>query len=170
MEETMRWPVLVLVLLALCACGGSEPPGRSTDEYAPNEGANATVNDMVLRNAFAIGAKPGQALRKGDDVPLYFVLVNDRRRPDELVSVSAKPMFSGATISGQKLLVRTNELVGGGAAPQVVLTGLAEELRSGSFIPVTFTFKAAGPLKTLVPVLPPTQWRATLSPAPQSSG
>lgn len=166
----MRWPVLALALMMLCACGGGEPPGRSTDEYAPNEGANLTVNDMVLRNAFILGAKPGQSLRKGDDVPLYFVLVNDRRRPDELVSVSAKPLFSGATVSGQKLAVRTNELVGGGAAPQAVLTGLTKDLPSGSFVPVTFTFKGAGAMKTEVPVMPPTLWRATLSPAPQASG
>jgi len=162
----MRWPILVLALLVLCACGGDDPPGLSTAEYPPNEGANATVNDMALRNAFVLGAKPGKSLRPGDDAPLYFVLVNDRRKPDELVSVSAKPMFSGATISGDKLLVRTNELVGGGAAPQAVLTGLTKDLPSGGFIPVTFTFKAAGAVKELVPVLPPTQWRATLSPAP----
>ncbi len=166
----MRRPVLLLALLILCACGSQEPPGRSTYEYSSNEGANASVNDMELRNAFVVGAKPGQALRKGAAVPLYFALVNDRRRPDELVSVSAKPLFSGAAISGQKLLVRTNELVGGSVAPQAVLTGLAKDLPSGGFVPVTFTFKGAGALKTLVPVLPPTLWRATLSPAPQSSG
>lgn len=165
----MKWPILVLALLVLCACG-EESPGYSTEEYAPNVGANETINDMMLRNAFMVGAEAGRTLPPGSTVPLYFVLVNQRRQPDELVSVSATPTFSGATISGDKLLVRTNELVGGGPAPQAVLTGLAKDLRSGSYIPVTFTFKGAGTLRKQVPVLPPSQWRASLSPAPQSSG
>ncbi|WP_219519389.1 hypothetical protein [Nonomuraea ceibae] len=145
-----------------------DPAGRSTEEYPANYAANEIVNGMMLRNAFVIGGAAGQPMQAGSNAPVYLALYNQRGQTDELISVSAAPVFSGASIPGGELPVQPGQLAGGGLQPQAVLTGLTRQLRSGSYIPVVFTFRDAGTLKKQVPVLPPSQWRTPFSPAPQS--
>jgi hypothetical protein len=101
MEEAMRWSVLTFALLLLCACAEVEPPGRSTEEFVPNTGANEIIDNLMLRNAFVIGGAAGRPLTPGSSVPLYLTLVNERDQTDELVSLTAAPLFSGATVGGR---------------------------------------------------------------------
>lgn len=164
----MRLPIFVLVLLLVLSSCGSEDPGVSTEEFAPNVGANETFNNMLIRNAFVIGGASGSPLPPGSSAPLYVTLVSHRAEPDRLVSVRAAGVFSGAVIPGGGLNLPPKQLIGGGPRPQAMLTGLTMQLRSGSYIPITFTFQDAGSIDKQVPVLPPSRWRATYSPTPSS--
>ncbi|WP_188186889.1 hypothetical protein [Nonomuraea sp. SYSU D8015] len=162
----MKLPTLVLALLLMLSACGSEDPGISTEEFAPNVGANETFNNIMIRNAFVIGGASGSPLPPGSNAPLYVTLISHRAQPDKLVSVQAPAWFSTATIPGGSVELPPGRLVGGGPKPQAVLQGLTKQLRSGSYIAVTFTFRDAGAIQKQLPVLPPSQWRATYSPTP----
>ncbi|MEV4477727.1 copper chaperone PCu(A)C [Nonomuraea sp. NPDC049504] len=157
--------MLMAMLLALTACGDDTP--YSVDEFSPNVGANASVNGMLLRNAFILGGESGDPLDPGSDAPLYLTLVNQGSQKDRLVSVSSPGHFTGSRMNGD-WSVPPDGMAGGGPVPQATLTGLAKPLPSGSYIPVVFTFQHAGQTRKQIPVLPPSQWR-TQSPVTTSN-
>lgn len=158
----MRLNCLLAAVAALVTgCGGASVLG---EPYDPTEGVNASRNGVLLRNAFMIGAPGGSRLQPGANVPLYFTLVSRRPTADRLVSVSAPGMFGGAQVQGNGLEIPRQRRVGGGPEPQAVLTGLTRPLPSGGSVPVTFRFERAGDVQVRVPVLPPSEWRATYRP------
>ncbi|WP_440097750.1 hypothetical protein [Streptosporangium sp. H16] len=166
MRSTTSTLCAAVLLLAACACGKEGDAGFSTEEFAPNTGANEIVNDVYVRNAFVIGGPAGEPLPPGSGVPLYVTLVNQRTEPDRLVSVSASPTFEGFRVRGGGLDLPVRQPVGGDVNPQALLTGSTGDLRSGTYLPVSFRFQDAGTVRVQVPVLPPSQWRATYSPWP----
>ncbi|GGK99620.1 hypothetical protein Ppa06_68020 [Planomonospora parontospora subsp. parontospora] len=166
MRSTIRALCVAVLLLAACACGNEDDFGVSTEEFAPNTGANEIINDMYVRNAFIIGSPEGESLPPGSSLPLYVTLVNQRTEPDRLVSVSASPTFKGFQVRGGGLELPVRQPVGGDVNPQALLTGSTGDLRSGIYLPVSFQFQDAGTVQMQVPVLPPSQWRATYSPWP----
>ncbi|GAB3165029.1 copper chaperone PCu(A)C [Microbispora hainanensis] len=163
------------ILAALCvaaaavtaACGDMKQDFY-TQTIPQNDGANADLPGMLIRNAFIIG--PLQPAPPGTDMPMYMVLLNQSGRTDRLVSVDTGGVFREARLpTPGGLEIPAGKYVGGTPFPQVLLAGLTRPLRSGGTIPVTFRFQNAGTVRVQVPVLPPGTWRSTYSPWPGMS-
>jgi hypothetical protein len=165
MRPAFRSMLVAALLVVLCSCGEDEQ--LFPEPYAPNEGANAWVQGILVRNAFIIGGPAGEPLETGADARLFVAFVNQRDEPDRLVAVRAPDTFQGADIADGRLEIPVGQFVGGGPAPQAMLTGATERLASGSSITVDLQFERAGSASMEVPVLPPSLWRTTYSPWPQ---
>ncbi|GLW22482.1 hypothetical protein Mame01_25250 [Microbispora amethystogenes] len=135
-----------------------------TQTIPQNEGANANLPGVLLRNAFVIG--PQTPASPGADMPMYLTLLNESGRSDRLVSVDTGGVFREARLPAGGLEVPGGKYVGGTALPQVLLAGLTRPLTAGAAIPMTFRFQNAGETRVNVPILPPGEWRATYSPWP----
>lgn len=95
----------VAIAPVISGCGA----GRQAQSAAPTqltEGVNVSVPiddtspQILLRNMFVLGAKPGESVSQGASLPLYGTLINQvRGRQDRLVSVSS-PQFASARFEG----------------------------------------------------------------------
>ena len=155
----------IAVLLAGCAAGQV----ASTAEIVPViDGALATVNTMDLR-AIAVAPPTDRSWAEGSSAPLQMFLINNSATPDQLVRVSTNRSASVQVLAqggveasaassaqqAQSIDVPGDESVSVGfdpGNPQVVLTGLTENLFPAQTISVTFQFAKAGSVTTNVPV------------------
>ena len=155
----------IAVLLAGCAAGQV----TSTAEIVPViDGALATVSTMDLR-AIAVAPPTDRSWAEGSSAPLQMVLINNSATPDHLVKVSTDRSASVQVLArggveasaassaqqAQSIDVPGDESVSVGfdpGNPQVVLTGLTENLFPAQTISVTFQFAKAGSVTTNVPV------------------
>ena len=155
----------IAVLLAGCAAGQV----TSTAEIVPViDGALATVNTMDLR-AIAVAPPTDRSWAEGSSAPLQMFLINNSATPDQLVKVSTDRSASVQVLAqggvqasaassaqqAQSIDVPGDESVSVGfdpGNPQVVLTGLTENLFPAQTISVTFQFAKAGSVTTNVPV------------------
>jgi copper(I)-binding protein len=153
------------VLLAGCAAGQV----TSTAEIVPViDGALATVSTMDLR-AIAVAPPTDRSWAEGSSAPLQMFLINNSATPDQLVRVSTNRSASVQVLAqggveasaassaqqAQSIDVPGDESVSVGfdpGNPQVVLTGLTENLFPAQTISVTFQFAKAGSVTTNVPV------------------
>ena len=155
----------IAVLLAGCAAGQV----TSTAEIVPVvDGALATVSTMDLR-AIAVAPPTDRSWAEGGSAPLQMFLINNSATPDQLVKVSTDRSASVQVLAqggvqasaassaqqAQSIDVPGDESVSVGfdpGNPQVVLTGLTENLFPAQTISVTFQFAKAGSVTTNVPV------------------
>jgi copper(I)-binding protein len=155
----------IAVLLAGCAAGQV----TSTAEIVPViDGALATVSTMDLR-AIAVAPPTDRSWAEGSSAPLQMFLINNSATPDQLVKVSTDRSASVQVLAqggveasaassaqqAQSIDVPGGESVSVGfdpGNPQVVLTGLTENLFPAQTISVTFQFAKAGSVTTNVPV------------------
>ena len=155
----------IAVLLAGCAAGQV----TSTAEIVPVvDGALATVSTMDLR-AIAVAPPTDRSWAEGSSAPLQMFLINNSATPDQLVKVSTDRSASVQVLArggveasaassaqqAQSINVPGDESVSVGfdpGNPQVVLTGLTENLFPAQTISVTFQFAKAGSVTTNVPV------------------
>ncbi len=155
----------IAVLLAGCAAGQV----TSTAEIVPVvDGALATVSTMDLR-AIAVAPPADRSWAEGGSAPMQMFLINNSATPDQLVKVSSDRSASVQVVArggvqaspspgaqqAQSIEVPGDESVSIGfdpGNPQVVLTGLTENLFPAQTITVTFQFAKAGSVTTRVPV------------------
>jgi copper(I)-binding protein len=157
----------IAVLLAGCAAGQV----ASTAEVVPVvDGALATVSTMDLR-AVAIAPPTDRSWAEGSTAPLQMFLINNSATPDQLVKVSSDRSSSVQVLAhggveasspaapggqqSQSIDVPGDESVSVGfdpGNPQVVLTGLTENLFPAQTVTITFQFAKAGSVTTRVPV------------------
>ena len=155
----------IAVLLAGCAAGQV----TSTAEIVPVvDGALATVSTMDLR-AIAVAPPTDRSWAEGSSAPLQMFLINNSATPDQLIKVSTDRSASVQVLAqggvqasaassaqqAQSIDVPGDESVSVGfdpGNPQVVLTGLTENLFPAQTISVTFQFAKAGSVTTNVPV------------------
>lgn len=158
--------VCIAATAATAACGDLKQD-YSALTMPPNDGANANLPGLLLRNAFVIGSM--QPATPGTDMPMYLMLLNQSDRTDRLMSVDTGGLFREARLPAGGLEIPGGKYVGGTPFPQVLLAGLTRPLRSGGTIAVTFRFQNAGTARVDVPVFPPGTWRSTYSPWPGTS-
>jgi copper(I)-binding protein len=154
----------ITVLLAGCAAGQV----ASTAEVVPVvDGALATVSTMDLR-AIAVAPPADRSWAEGTSAPLRMFLINNSADPDQLVKVSSDRSASvqvvahggveasaSAAQQSQPIDIPGDESVSVGfdpGNPQVLLTGLTENLFPAQTITITFQFAKAGSVTTRVPV------------------
>lgn len=174
MSITGQWAAVGAAMTALSVtlsgCGGQSNLNLSEDEFAHAAGGNnAQVGEVLLRDV-SIDEPAGTTFEAGDIVRLKLTLFNEAEQADALVSVST------AAASAEQILVDrdcdgTPEVVGEVPLPPKpplrtpdpavpdgpevnyrVLLRLDKQLPSGSFVPVTFTFRNAGATTVQVPV------------------
>ena len=160
---------LALIVSAVAGCeAGNDAP--TLEFHSAAFGAQTVFNGIKISNAFVLGAPSGSSLPSGSSAGLFVSLYNSGNSTDALQSVTSPGWAGSVSVAGGTVSLPANAAPVNltGPSPAVVLKGLTKPLRSGSNIPVTFTFEHAGSVTLQVPVEPRSfQW-ATFSPAPAS--
>lgn len=168
-----RGAVAVSAALALApllaSCAEASYDKQVERPHRPTDGYNRSLNKMRIRNMFVLGPKPGEHLRVGESVPMYFSLRNDRARTDTLLSITT-PVAKSVTIKGGPIKVAPGEFVKvGGPKPVVVLHGLTQRLKPDVLVPVTFHFRDAGVDTFRIPLKAYARHFTTYSPVPEAT-
>jgi copper(I)-binding protein len=149
--------------VAACDAGNNAP----TLEFHPQSaGIDATVHGIRIDNAFVLGSS-GNSLRPGQSAGFFLFLLNEGRRADELVSVTAPGVATSVTLpKGGVPLAPFQAAYLTGPKPDIVLTKLTRVLANGSDVTLTLNFLNAGSYTMTVPVMPRDSEYATFAPAP----
>ena len=164
--------VLLLSPVVLSACGAGQVTQTATQER-DKTGAQAQVGDISLRQAQLVHPRGG-SYERGDDADLQVALVNGGDKDDTLVSVdgdgfesaqiessssASSSSSSGSSSSSSRsqeieIPARSAVFIGGDEFT-VTLEGLDEDLHTGQYLEVTFTFENAGEVTVPVTVATP---------------
>ncbi|GAA2415102.1 copper chaperone PCu(A)C [Nonomuraea africana] len=128
--------------LATSACTAMVTDYGDVTKFQQNEGANASVHGVHLRNAYLLGGAPGQSAPA--EVPLYAVLINNRTAADRLERITVQ---GGSVRLAAPVELPPNQPVGTDR-PIATVSGL----KGQSWIPMTFTFRDAGDVRVQVPL------------------
>ena len=166
--------VLLLSPVVLSACSAGQVTQTATQER-DKTGAQAQVGDISLRQVQLLNPRGG-SYEKGDDADLQVAIVNGGSEADTLVSVegegfgsaeiegpSASASASSSPATGSSSSSSTDEIeIPAGDAVYVgeddytiTLTDLDEDLTTGQYLEVTFTFENAGEVTVPVTVANP---------------
>ena len=156
---------LALLTGAIAGCeAGQDAP--TLEFHSASFGAHTVFNGIQITNAFVLGAPTGSTLPAGSSASLFVSLYNSGNNSDTLVSAAAPGTAGSISLSGGTVTLPANDAPVNltGPEPKVVLENLAQPLRGGTNIPVTFDFQHAGTVTLQVPVEAMSfQW-ATFSP------
>jgi copper(I)-binding protein len=151
--------VLLLSPVVLSACSAGQVTQTASQER-DKTGAQGQVGDISLRQAELLNPRGG-SYERGDDAELQVALINGGTEDDALVGVDGEG-FGSAEIESSATGTGTGTGSGSGGSDgeieipagssvyvgtdefTVTLTGLDEELTTGQYIEVTFTFENAG--------------------------
>ncbi len=153
--------VAVLIpVLAGCEAGLNAP----TLNYHPASNGISVVKDgITIDNAFVLGPALGSTLQIGGRASLFVAI--SAENGDRLESVTAPGAASSVEVTGGTINLPQQAVVDlQGPKPQLVLTGLTNDLQGGATIQIVFNFAEAGPIRLSVPVEPRAYEFATYSP------
>lgn len=155
----------LIPLLAGCEAGTNAP---TLHWHQPTDGTGKIVGNITISNAFVLGAPIGQQIPAGQNAGLFIGLVNtSNQTTDHLVSVTADGVAQSVQIPGNRVtLMAQHTVLLSGPKPQIVLVNLIRPLKGGSVVKLKLTFAIAGQVTLSVPVMPRSQYYATLRPAP----
>lgn len=171
-------PVVPALLAGLLVSGCSDDPTET--DVSPAAGISGRIGTVDIRDLFVLGGEEGETIKRGASVPVYMTLVNSpadveslgasgspepRSGTDTLTAVSS-PQAARAEITGGALRLPAGQDVQVGPAPEIVLHGLKQAVRSGQFVPVIFRFARAGSGSLNVPVQAREGDLQSYSPAP----
>jgi copper(I)-binding protein len=162
--------VLLLSPVVLSACSAGQVTQTATQER-DKTGAQAQVGDISLRQVQLLSPRGG-SYEQGDDADLQVAIVNGGSEADTLVSVEGEgfgsaeiegPSASSSPGTGSSSSSSTDEIeIPAGDAVHVgeddytiTLTDLDEDLTTGQYLEVTFTFENAGEVTLPVTVATP---------------
>jgi copper(I)-binding protein len=163
---------LAVVVAAACltvgltACeAGSDAP--TLTEYHPaNDGANTVAHGIKINNGFVLGPTVGSTIAAGQNAGVFLALYN-MGRADRLVGATAPGTAASVQLPpGGVALPSMQGVYLTGPAPKIVLTNLPHPLTGGGTIPFVLHFMNAGDIRLTLPVIPRSDYYATLSPAP----
>jgi hypothetical protein len=141
---------VLIPALAGCEAGNNAP---TLEFHAPTDGATASVGELSINNVFVVGAPLGFSLHKGQSASLYLALVNDGA-PDTLTSITAPGTAASVSLPAGGITVRNlRPVLLTGPKPTVYLTDLTRSITGGTDIKLVLTFRIAGPVTLLVPVM-----------------
>lgn len=160
--------VLLLSPVALSACSAGQVTQTATQER-DKTGAQAQVGDISIRQA-QLAAPSSGGYERGDDADLQVAFVNGGSEADTLVSVDGDGFASAEIANTASRISSTStgptdqiEIPAGGSVYlgqrnsdyTVTFTGLDENLNTGQYIRVTFTFEKAGEVTLPITVANP---------------
>ena len=165
-------------LVALSACGSNREPQTYKPRYL-GDAANANLNELALRAVSVLTPPDGETYLAGADATLVFTIANQGGTDDELLSIRTSgarsvvlndsaqlPGTATASRSASRPLRSTAVKIpayGAANGATALLVGLAEPLRAGNYLTVTFVFRNSGTKEVDVPV------EVGNSPAPRSN-
>jgi copper(I)-binding protein len=153
----------LIPMIAGCEAGYNAP---SLHWHDPTDGTGATIGNITVSDAFVLGAPLGAELRTGQNAGLFLGLTNIGT-PDKLTSITAPGVAASVRLPGGRITLATNNSVLlTGPRPDVILEHLLRPLSAGTDVTIYLTFAQAGIRKLIVPVIPRSQYFATLLPAP----
>ena len=160
--------VLLLSPVALSACSAGQVTQTATQER-DKTGAQAQVGDISIRQG-QLAAPSSGGYERGDDAELQVAFVNGGSEADTLVSVDGEG-FASAEIANTASRISSSssgpadeiEIPAGSSVfvgqrssdYTVTLTGLDENLNTGQYLQVTFTFEKAGEVTLPITVANP---------------
>ena len=153
--------VLLLSPLALSACSAGQVTQTATQER-DKVGSMAQVGDITLRAA-TLEYPQGGAYEAGDDAELSLAIVNASTEADTLVGISGdgfgqaeiEPADASGSSSGLEIPGGARVFVGDDGDATITLTDLDEELTTGQYVELEFTFENAGEITLPVTVSTP---------------
>jgi len=164
--------VLLLSPVVLSACSAGQVTQTATQER-DKTGAQAQVGDISLRQVQLLNPRSG-SYEQGDDADLQVAIVNGGSEADTLVSVEGEG-FGSAEIEGPSASASSSPATGSSSSSStdeieitagdavhvgeddytITLTDLDEDLTTGQYLEVTFTFENAGEVTLPVTVATP---------------
>jgi copper(I)-binding protein len=162
--------VLLLSPVALSACSAGQVTQTAT-QARDKTGAQAQVGDISIREAQLEAPSKGGYL-SGNDADLQVAFVNGGSEPDTLVGVDGKGFDSaeirstasrtssstGSTGSSDEIEIPAGSSVFVGSRGYAIsLTGLDENLNTGQYLEVTFSFEKAGDVTIPITVANPSR-------------
>jgi copper(I)-binding protein len=144
-----------VLALALTGCGANFQ-AQTYQERPTSDGTNTAVGAIGLRNVHVLPpAAGGDVIAAGDDALVGFVIVNDGPEDDRLLEITSDAAESVQLVSGDDLVptdaVELPRLSTTGSRYGAVLQGLAEDLRPGQYVELTFRFERNGEVSLQVP-------------------
>jgi copper(I)-binding protein len=154
---------ILLTLLVFAGCGSEQAPSQNRDQATTElETADGQAGQLrLLGVAIASPGARGSMHIAGDSAALLLTITNDGKAEDALSGASTDAAAQVVFRDGDASPVpRVNMSIPPGevavlrevAGPHLELAGLHQTLRSGSSVPVTFTFRDAGSVTLEVPV------------------
>jgi len=164
--------VLLLSPVVLSACSAGQVTQTATQER-DKTGAQAQVGDISLRQVQLLNPRSG-SYEQGDDADLQVAIVNGGSEADTLVSVEGEG-FGSAEIEGPSASSSSSPATGSSSSSStdeieipagdavyvgeddytITLTDLDEDITTGQYLEVTFTFENAGEVTLPVTVANP---------------
>ena len=164
--------VLLLSPVVLSACSAGQVTQTATQER-DKTGAQAQVGDISLRQVQLLNPRSG-SYEQGDDADLQVAIVNGGSEADTLVSVEGEG-FGSAEIEGPSASSSSSPTTGSSSSSStdeieipagdavyvgeddytITLTDLDEDITTGQYLEVTFTFENAGEVTLPVTVATP---------------
>ncbi len=145
------------LLVSSCAAGQIS---QTADEVAAIDGANGGVGEIAVRNVELVTADTG-GYPKGADAPLQLQISNQGLSADTLTQIST-PAAGSVAINGPLPLPAQSLVTIGAQAPvTMTLKNLTAAISYGQSVPITFSFKTAGPITVQVPIAIPAQRQGT---------
>jgi copper(I)-binding protein len=153
--------VLLVSPVALSACSAGQVTQTATQER-DKVGAMGQVGDLTVRQVEFLSPRGG-AYEQGDDAELQLAVVNSGTEADTLVDVSGEGFgdvefddgsTGSAPADGIEIPAESAVFIDGDELA-VTLTDLDEELRTGQYLELTFTFENAGEVTIPVTVATP---------------
>ncbi len=152
--------------LAGCEAGNNAP---TLEFHAPTDGATASVGQLSINNVFVVGAPLGFSLHRGQSASLFLALVSDGA-PDTLTSITAPGTAASVPLPAGGITVRNmHPVLLAGPKPVVFLADLTRSVAGGTDIKLVLTFRNAGPVTLLVPVMARAQHYVTYGTPPSST-
>lgn len=153
----------LIPVLAGCEAGNQAP---TLNFHVPTEAATASAGDLLVRNAFVLGAPLGSRLQPGDTASLFFSVLTTGGS-DRLVSVSAPGSATSVQLPGGGLAVTTGHpVLLNGPQTEAFLVGLTRKITSGSTLRLVLTFQREGQVTLVVPVMARAAHFVTYGPVP----
>jgi copper(I)-binding protein len=158
--------VALLPVLAGCEAGSQAP---TLNFHVPTDAATKDTGDILIRNAFVLGAPLGSQLQPGGTASLFFSVLTSGTS-DRLLRISAPGSATSVTLPGGSLAVTTSHpVLLNGPQTKAFLVGLTRQIRGGSTLNITLTFQNAGQVTLTVPVMARASHFVTYGPAPSPS-
>jgi copper(I)-binding protein len=155
--------VALIPVLAGCEAGDQAP---TLNPHVPTDATTKSAGDIVIRNAFVLGAPLGASLRPGDTASLFFSLVSNGGS-DRLVSITAPGSAASVRLPGGSLPVSASHpVLLNGPPTKAYLVGITRQIRGGSTLTLVMNFQRAGQVYLTVPVMARAAHYVTYGPAP----
>lgn len=144
---------LLALPLALAVTGcGAGLQAQTYQARTVGDASNVDLGPLAVRNIAVAPPAGGRDYAKGEDAAGTFQVANRESEPDTLLEVTSTSASEVVLLQGgapAEIEVPANGTTDGAS---FILRGLADDLVTGEYVPMTFRFQRSGTVDVLVPV------------------